>query len=80
MGELLFVDLLDQKVMKKVTTDIQVSDLALIQDDDQMSTSLLVSVKDLLLFFLICLYFSMVYGSLYTEFPHQRGFSSDIYF
>ena len=53
MGELLFVDLLDQKVMKKVTTDIQVRDLALIQDDDQMSTSLLVSdsVKDLLLFF-----------------------------
>ena len=46
VGELLFVDLLEQKVISKVTTDIQVSDLALIQDDDQMSTSLLVSVKD----------------------------------
>ncbi|KAL8577369.1 hypothetical protein ACOMHN_038273 [Nucella lapillus] len=43
VGELFFVDLLTQEVKAKVTTDIQVTDMTLIHDDDQMSTSLLMT-------------------------------------
>ena len=52
--------------------DIQVSDLALIQDDDQMSTSLLVSVKDLLLFFVVVGTFPW-YMAVFTLNSHIRG-------
>jgi hypothetical protein len=46
VGDLLLVDLLTQKVITKVTTDIQVNELTLIQDDDQMNTYLLVRMKN----------------------------------
>lgn len=43
VGELLFVDLLSRKTVQKVTTDIQVTELALLHDDEQMNTSLLMT-------------------------------------
>ncbi|XP_076469360.1 uncharacterized protein LOC143299801 isoform X3 [Babylonia areolata] len=43
VGELFFVDLLTREVKTKITIDIQVNQLILSHDDDQMSTSLLMT-------------------------------------